>query len=109
MAGPTPLARNPASILDFLTVDDAADLSSQVPLLFRGVFFKGWKSAKILATHRSIDDFLDRVTPTFAHSPLFEPDVAAAAVFSLLRRQISPGEYQQVVWAMRKSLRVLWM
>ena len=86
-------------------MDDAADLSAQLPLLFRGIFFEGWKSAKNPTTHRSVDDFLDRVTPAFAHSPLFEPDVAVTAVFSFLRR----GEYQQVVWAMRKPLRVLWM
>ncbi len=97
------------AIRDFLTVDEAADLSAQLPLLVRGIFFEGWTPAKTPAMHRSVDDFLDRVMRSFADSPPIEPDVAVAAVFSLLRRQISPGEYDQVAWAMRKPLRDLWM
>lgn len=97
------------AIRDFLSVDEAADLSAQLPLLIRGIFFDGWVPAKTPAKARSVDDFLDRVTNAFSGDPLAEPDVAVAAVFSVLRRQISPGEYQQVAWAMRKPLRDLWM
>ncbi|TGD60558.1 DUF2267 domain-containing protein [Tabrizicola sp. WMC-M-20] len=97
------------AIRDFLTVDEAADLSAQLPLLIRGIFFEGWIPAKTPAKPRSLDDFLGRVTKAFAGDPLAEPDVAVAAVFSVLRRQISLGEYRQVAWAMRKPLRDLWM
>lgn len=97
------------AVRDFLTVDEAADLSAQLPLLIRGIFFEGWVPAKTPAKMRSVDDFLERVTKAFASDPLAEPDVAVAAVFALLRRQISPGEYSQVAWAMRKPLRDLWM
>ena len=97
------------AIRDFLTVDEAADLSAQLPLLIRGIFFEGWSPAQTPARDRSVDDFLNRVTEAFSDDPLIEPDVAVAAVFSLLRRQISPGEYRQVSWAMRKPLRDLWM
>ena len=45
----------------------------------------------------------------FAADPPEQPEEAVAAVFSLLRRQISAGEYRQVAWAMRKPLRDLWM
>lgn len=97
------------AIRDFLTVEEAADLSAQLPLLIRGIFFDGWLPAKTPARPRSVDDFLARVMQAFADDPLVEPDVAVAAVFSLLRRQISPGEYQQVAWAMRRPLRDLCM
>ncbi|MDP2079470.1 MAG: DUF2267 domain-containing protein [Pseudotabrizicola sp.] len=97
------------AVRDFLTVDEAADLSAQLPLLIRGIFFDGWVPAKTPAKPRSLDDFLARVTDAFAADPLAEPDVAVAAVFALLRRHISPGEYRQVAWAMRKPLRDLWM
>ena len=97
------------AVRDFLTVDEAADLSAQLPLLIRGIFFEGWIPAETPAKPRSLDDFLDRVTKAFASDPLIEPAVAVAAVFSLLRRQISSGEYRQVAWAMRKPLRDLWM
>lgn len=97
------------AIRDFLTVAEAADLSAQLPLLIRGIFFDGWVPARTPAKLRSVDDFLDRVTKAFANDPLVEPDVAVASVFAVLRRQISPGEYRQVAWAMRKPLRDLWM
>lgn len=97
------------AVRDFLTTEEAADLSAQLPVLIRGIFFDGWIPAKTPAKPRSVDDFLDRVTNAFDREPLVEPDVAVAAVFSLLRRHISPGEYRQVTWAMRKPLRDLWM
>jgi uncharacterized protein (DUF2267 family) len=97
------------AVRDFLTVDEAADLSAQLPLLIRGIYFDGWVPSKTPAKPRSADDFLERVSSAFASEPLTEPEVAVAAVFDLLRRQISPGEFQQVAWAMRKPLRDLWM
>jgi uncharacterized protein (DUF2267 family) len=84
-------------------------LRDTTPVLIRGIFFEGWVPAKTPAKLRSVDDFLERVTKAFASDPLAEPDVAVAAVFAVLRRQISPGEYRQVAWAMRKPLRDLWM
>lgn len=97
------------AIRDFLTVDEAADLSAQLPLLIRGIYFEGWVPAKTPVHPRSVDDFLNRVMQPFADDPLIEPDVAVAAVFAVLRRQISRGEYDQVAWAMRQPLRDLWM
>jgi len=97
------------AIRDFLTVAEAADLSAQLPLLIRGIFFDGWVPSRTPAKLRSVEDFLDRVTKAFSNDPLVEPDVVVASVFAVLRRQISPGEYRQVAWAMRKPLRDLWM
>ena len=97
------------AVRDFLTVDEAADLSAQLPLLIRGIYFDGWVPSKTPAKPRSAYDFLERVSSAFASEPLAQPEVAVAAVFDLLRRQISPGEFEQVAWAMRKPLRDLWM
>lgn len=97
------------AVRDFLTVDEAADLAAQLPLLIRGIFFDGWIPAKTPAKLRTLDDFLGRVIKAFSGDPLDEPDVAVAAVFAVLRRQISEGEYRQVAWAMRKPLRDLWI
>lgn len=97
------------AVRDFLTVDEAADLAAQLPLLIRGIFFDGWVPAKTPARLRTVDDFLARVMKGFKDDPPVAPDRAVAAVFSLLRRQISQGEYHQVAWAMRKPLRDLWL
>jgi len=97
------------ALRDFLSVDEAADLSAQLPILIRGLYFEGWVPAKTPAHPRSVDDFLARVTRAFDHEPLLDPDIAVSAVFTLLRRKISFGEYDQISNAMRKSLRHLWM
>ena len=97
------------AIRDFLTVSETADLSAQLPLLIRAIFLDGWVPETTPLQPRSVDDFVARVTQAFSQDPLIEPDVAIEAVFSLLRRQISFGEYRQVASAMRKPLRDLWM
>lgn len=97
------------AIRDFLTVDEAADLSAQLPLLIRGIFFEGWVPSRTPARLRTADDFLDRVMKPFSQDPPPDPDTAVQAVFALLRGQISSGEYRQVAWALRKPLRDLWM
>ncbi|MCE6967257.1 DUF2267 domain-containing protein [Cereibacter sphaeroides] len=97
------------AIRDFLTVEEAADLAAQLPILMRGIFYEGWVPARTPAEARTVDDFLERVTGAFTVSPLAEPDVAVAAVFDLLRRHVSQGEFRQVAWAMRRPLRDLWM
>lgn len=96
-------------IRDFLTVAEAADLSAQLPLLIRGLFFEGWSPANTPVQPRTADAFLERVTAAFAKDPLLEPDVAIASVFSVLRRRIDPGEYEQMSRSLRHAIRELWM
>lgn len=94
---------------DFLTVQEAAALSAQLPLLLRGIYFEGWAPARTPARPRTADALLERITEAFADDPLLEPDVAIGAVFSVLRRRIDPGEYDQVARSLRRPIRELWM
>jgi uncharacterized protein (DUF2267 family) len=97
------------AVRDYLTVDEAADLSAQLPVLIRGVYFDGWVPAKTPAHPRSREDFLARIAAPFSDPPLEDAARAASAVFDLLRRKISAGEFDQVARAMRKPLRDLWL
>lgn len=96
------------AIRDFLSVDEAADLSAQLPLLVRGVYFEGWIPAKTPIHPRGKADFIARVAEPFRDRPLEDPEAAVAAVFDLLRGKISMGEFEQVAGSMRKPLRDLW-
>lgn len=97
------------AVRDYLSIDEAADLSAQLPLLVRGIYFDGWVPSKTPAHPRSKEDFLARISAPFGETPLEDPERAAAAMFDLLRRKISEGEFNQVAAAMRKSLRDLWL
>lgn len=93
---------------DFLTVDEAADLAAQLPVLVRGVYYDGWNPAKTPVKPRNKSDLIARVTARFQKEPLDDPERALAAVFDLLRRHVSGGEFEQVKHAMRKPVQDLW-
>ena len=96
------------AIRDFLSVDEATDLAAQFPVIVRGVFYEGWNPAKTPVKPRNKSDFLSRVQSRFAKQPLEDPERAVAAVFDLLRRHVSQGEFDHVKKGMRKSLQELW-
>ena len=96
------------AVRDFLTVNEAADLAAQLPVLVRGVFYDGWTPAKMPVKPRNKSDFLARVDAYFRDDPLADTERAVAAVLDLLRRHVSAGEIDQVRHAMRKPIQELW-
>ncbi|MGR3321807.1 MAG: DUF2267 domain-containing protein [Pseudooceanicola sp.] len=96
------------AVRDFLTVDEAADLAAQLPVLVRGVFYDGWNPSKTPVKPRNKADFLARIDAQFQKAPLEDTERAASAVFDLLRRHVSWGEFDQVRGSMRAPLRELW-
>ncbi|MFP1645456.1 DUF2267 domain-containing protein [Pontitalea aquivivens] len=96
------------ALRDYLTVAEAADLGAQLPVLIRGIYYEGWVPGHTPVHPRSREDFLTRVGGAFKVTPLYEPELAVAAVFDLLRIKTSQGEIDQVTRALRKSLRDLW-
>lgn len=96
------------ALRDWLSVDEAADLSAQLPLLIRGIFFDGWDPSRTPVKDRSKADFLGRVTQNFSKYPLDDAERAVTAVFTVLRRHVSEGEIAQVVHALRGPLREMW-
>ena len=96
------------TIRDFLSVDEAADLAAQLPVLVRGVFYDGWDPSKTPVKPRSKKDMLARIEARFDKEPLEDTERAVSAVFDLLRRHVSKGEFDQVRKAMRKPIQELW-
>lgn len=95
-------------VRDFLSVDEAADLAAQLPVLIRGIYYEGWDPSKTPVKPRSKAAFIAKIDARFRKEPLEDTERAVAAVFDLLRRHVSSGEFEQVAHAMRKSLQELW-
>ncbi|TPK73928.1 DUF2267 domain-containing protein [Mesorhizobium sp. B2-3-14] len=95
------------TVRDWLSPAEMADLSSQLPVLVRGIYFEGWKPSAP-AHHRTKRDFTVSVRNSFGYDEEIDFDVAISAVFKLLDRHISHGEIVQVRNSMKKSLRKLW-
>ena len=96
------------SLRDWLSPEEAADLSAQLPTLIRGVYFEGWNPSLSPAKERKKRDFVIRVERDFGYDTNADFDVAINAVFRLLDRHISRGESFQVRNSMKKALRELW-
>jgi len=96
------------TLRDWLSPEESADLSSQLPTLIRGIYFEGWNPVLSPAAERKKRDFVLRVERDFGYDTNVDFDVAVNAVFRLLDRHVSRGESVQVRNSMRKALRELW-
>lgn len=96
------------ALRDWLSPEEAADLSSQLPELIRGIYFEGWNPARSPAWERDKRDFVLRISKSLNEQPEIDIEEGIAAVFRLLDRHLSHGEIVQVKNSMRKSLRHLW-
>jgi uncharacterized protein (DUF2267 family) len=92
---------------DWLSQAEMADLSAQLPVLVRGIYFEGWNPS-VHAHERKKRDFVLSVRDCFGYDEEIDFDVAINAAFKLLDRHISHGEIVQVRNSMKKSLRKLW-
>ena len=95
------------TLRDWLSPEEMADLSAQLPTLIRGIYFEGWKP-DTPTWERKKSDFVICVRNSFGYEPDVDIDQAIKAVFKILDRNISHGEIVQVRNSMKKSLRQLW-
>lgn len=95
------------TLRDRLTVDEAAQLGSQLPLLIRGTYYEGWKPAAMPGRQRTKAEFLGRIGGRLGNSEI-QPEPACRAVFQLLQNRISAGEIEDVKHMMPERLRDLW-
>jgi uncharacterized protein (DUF2267 family) len=94
---------------DWVSAKAVADLSSQLHLVMRGMFFEGWDPQRVSLAYRKRLDFIVRSEADFEDSPLVMPAKAVGKVFALLERKLPGGELSQVRDSMPKSLRRLWV
>jgi uncharacterized protein (DUF2267 family) len=83
------------ALRDRLTVEEAAQLSAQLPMLVRGIYFEGWDPSKVpMKMHR--DDFLARIRDEFPFEVPGGTERLAGTTLEALRRYITEGEWQDV-------------
>jgi len=95
------------TLRDRLTVDEAAQLGAQLPVVVRGVYYEGWKPAAMPGRQRTKAEFLGRVAGRLGNCTV-DPAAACRAVFELLERHVSAGEIEDVRHMMHERLRDLW-
>lgn len=95
------------ALRDRLTIEEAAQLAAQLPMLVRGFYFEGWTpSGK--PERLSREQFLGRVAEPFRLDDDVEPEAVARAVFRLLARHLADGEIEDVQQMLPQDMRDLW-
>jgi len=93
---------------DRLTVNLAAHLGAQLPLLIRGVYYDQFEPGHMPSDERSSEDFVGGVAEWLSDTRPVHAEEAVRSVFRVLSRHISEGQINKVREALPKSLRHLW-
>jgi uncharacterized protein (DUF2267 family) len=96
------------TLRDRLTVEEAADLAAQLPMLVRGFYFEGWRPTGKPVKERHQEGFLFHVQ-TYFNDDCIDGEEVVRAVFKVLRRHISRGEVDDIKHILPGELRELWL
>jgi uncharacterized protein (DUF2267 family) len=92
------------ALRDRLTLEEAAQLSAQLPLLVRGMFFEGWVPTDKPLRIRHRDEFLALVRAKYAPREDVPAEFIIAATFRVLSKHVSPGELGDVMMSLPESI-----
>ena len=95
-------------VRDNLQIDECAQLSAQLPLLIRGMYFEGWVPKKTPIKDRSPDEFVASIEAKMAGVAEYRGTEDIACVFKLLNARLSAGEVQDVRACLPVAVRDLW-
>ncbi|HZE04598.1 MAG TPA: DUF2267 domain-containing protein [Solirubrobacteraceae bacterium] len=95
------------AVRDHLPVDEAAQLSAQLPIFVRGVFYEGWEPSRTPVHDRGVDSFLRRIATEARLAGETEASFAATGAARVLRRHVTPGEEASVLHALPHHVREL--
>ena len=95
------------ALRDRLTVEEAAQLASQLPTLIRGIYYEHWKPGGTKHLAHDVDAFLEHIAAEGRMAGETEASHAVAAVARVLRRHVSEGEMADVLAILPAKLRPL--
>ncbi|MBX9791004.1 MAG: DUF2267 domain-containing protein [Pirellulales bacterium] len=95
------------ALRDRLTVNDAAHLAAQLPMLIRGVYYEGYHPHDKPLRERSKQEFLEHVGNEFVDTE-FDIERVTRAVLHVLAKHITSGEVDKIKQALPEGIRALW-
>lgn len=93
---------------DRLSINLAAHLGAQLPLLVRGVYYDQFEPAKMPTECRNREEFVAEVAEWLSDTRPVDPEDAIRSVFRVISRHISQGQVEHVKQALPKSVRQMW-
>jgi uncharacterized protein (DUF2267 family) len=96
------------ALRDRLTVEEAAHLSAQLPMLVRGFYYEGYTPTGKPVKERHRGQFLARIGEELNDDDEIDAEQAARAVFQLLDMKVTAGEIEDVEHTLPTEIRELW-
>lgn len=96
------------ALRDRLPVTEGAQLSAQLPMLMRGIFYEGWRPSAVPSQVRSLAEFLAPLRSAFSEDPDFDAEAAFREMIDVMRLHVSAGEIEDIRGAMPDEIRALW-
>jgi uncharacterized protein (DUF2267 family) len=96
------------ALRDRLTVEEAAQLGAQLPMLIRGFYYERWEPTAKPLKLRHKEPFLEQIGQEFIDDECIDPEHVARAVFAVLADRVTEGEIEDVKNMLPAELRDLW-
>jgi uncharacterized protein (DUF2267 family) len=91
------------ALRDRLTVEEAAQLSAQLPMLIRGIYFEGWDPTDVpVKLHR--EEFLERVERQFPYQVEGGTELLVQRVLRALQIHVTEGEWEDIKSSVPRDL-----
>jgi uncharacterized protein (DUF2267 family) len=94
------------AVRDRLPVGEAVQLSAQLPMLVRGLYFEGWKPADV-PIKMDREEFLDRVRHEFPYEVAGGIEQLIRTVLQALKLYVAEGELEDIRSSVPSDLAVL--
>jgi uncharacterized protein (DUF2267 family) len=97
------------TLRDRLSVNEAAHLGAQLPMLIRGLYYEGWDPAHVPANYRTREEFLASIHQSFQRvDENVDCEQILKAVLTTLARRVSEGELQDIKSSLPEDILYLW-
>jgi uncharacterized protein (DUF2267 family) len=94
------------TLRDRLTIDEAADLAAQLPMLIRGLYYEGWDPSRVPIKMKAVE-FLESFAARSGYAVDVTSEVAVKAANRVLWRHITGGEALDVWNSLPEDLQAL--
>ena len=96
------------TLRDRLTIEDAADLGAQLPMLIRGFYYDAWNpGGKPVKFDR--EEFLANISQQFGGEAGIDAETVTRAVLKVIDKRIASGEIEDIRNNLPAGLREFWV
>lgn len=95
------------ALRDRLTIEESFDLSANLPLLIRGVYWENYRPSGKPESYRTRAEFLKRVERALEGTIVMSPEGAARAVLGVVAKRVPEGQVRDIIQMVPEEVRTL--